>query len=123
PESEVASTSRSNVTATKRRRRSRKNKKSSKPKEQSHDFHPRNKASNHHSHANHASSNVTYQNARNGRRNSKENGTKKGSHPKSYAHKPRFAKNIFSNNNLHKTHSHVPHALFNFHDCEHVAYG
>ncbi|KAJ9535840.1 hypothetical protein OSB04_un001005 [Centaurea solstitialis] len=72
---------------------------------------------------NHTSSNVTDQNERNGRRNSKENETKKGSHPKSYAQKPRFAKNRFSNDEFHRTHSHVPHTLFNFHDCEHVAYG
>ncbi|KAJ9551856.1 hypothetical protein OSB04_015901 [Centaurea solstitialis] len=101
PESEVASTSRPNVTAPKKRRRSRKNKKSSKPKEQSHNFHSRNKASQHHSHANHSPSNVADRNMRKSRRNSTENGYKEGGCPKPFAHKTRNMKNKFSNDDGH----------------------
>ncbi|KAJ9562411.1 hypothetical protein OSB04_007571 [Centaurea solstitialis] len=112
PEPEVASTSRPNVTAPKKRRRSRKNKKSSKPKEQSHNFHPRNKASNHHSHANHSSSNVTDHNMRKGRRNSTENGYKEGGRSKPFAHKTRNMKNKFSNDVFHRTNSHEGHVWY-----------
>ncbi|KAJ9536572.1 hypothetical protein OSB04_un000221 [Centaurea solstitialis] len=101
PESEVASSSRTNVNVPKKNRRFRKRKNASKPKEQSHNFTPKKNPSHTHSPnvkgTNRGSQNVTDQNMRNGRRKNKESGSKEGSHPKPFAHKPSFMKNNFSN--------------------------
>ncbi|KAJ9558101.1 hypothetical protein OSB04_012715 [Centaurea solstitialis] len=75
PESEVASSSRTNVNVPKKNRRFRKRKNATKPKEQSHNFTPKKNASHTHSPnvkgTNHRSPNVTDQNMRNGRRKNK----------------------------------------------------
>ncbi|KAJ9567157.1 LOW QUALITY PROTEIN: hypothetical protein OSB04_003123 [Centaurea solstitialis] len=85
PESEVASASRTNVNVPKKNRRFRQRKNATKPKEHSHNFTPKKNPS----HTNHGFQNVTDQNMRNGRRKNKESGSKEGSRPKPFAHKPR----------------------------------
>ncbi|KAJ9553548.1 hypothetical protein OSB04_017593 [Centaurea solstitialis] len=127
PESEVASSSRTNESVPKKNNRFQKPKNSSKPKGHSHNFHPKNTTSPSNSqndkNKNHTSRNVRDDHLRNGRHRAKENGTKEGGRPKPFAHKTRNMKNRFFNDGFHRTYSHVPHTLFNFHDCEHVAYG
>ncbi|KAJ9538357.1 hypothetical protein OSB04_031090 [Centaurea solstitialis] len=92
PESEVASSSRTNVNVPKKNKRFRKRKNATKPKEHSHNFTPKKYTSHTHSPnvkgTNRGSSNVKDQNVRNGRRKNKESGSKEGSRPKPFAHKP-----------------------------------
>ncbi|KAJ9542492.1 hypothetical protein OSB04_028998 [Centaurea solstitialis] len=101
PESEVASSSRTNVNVPKKNRRFRKRKNATKPKEHSHNFTPKKNTSHTHSPnvkgTNCGFQNVTDQNMRNGRRKNKESGSKEGSRPKPFAHKPSFMQNNFSN--------------------------
>ncbi|KAJ9565746.1 hypothetical protein OSB04_001712 [Centaurea solstitialis] len=101
PESEVASSSRTNVNVPKKNRRFRKRKNTTKPKEHSHNFTPKKNASHTHSpnvkSTNRGSQNVTDQNMRNDRRKNKESGSKEGSRLKPFAHKPSFMQNNFSN--------------------------
>ncbi|KAJ9542272.1 hypothetical protein OSB04_028778 [Centaurea solstitialis] len=127
PESEVASSSRTNVNVPKKNRRFRKRKNATKPKEQSHNFTPKKKPSHTHSPnvkgTNRGSQNVTDQNMRNGRRKNKESGSKEGSRPKPFAHKPSFMKNNFSNFVYHRTNRHVPRTPFQCYECEHIVYG
>ncbi|KAJ9542154.1 hypothetical protein OSB04_028660 [Centaurea solstitialis] len=119
PESEVASSSRANVNVPKKNKRFRKPKNTTKPMEHSHNFTPKKNTSHTHSQnvksKNHTCRNVRGDHLRNDRHRAKESRSKEGNRPKPFAHKPRFANNIF--------HSHVPHTPFNFHVCEHVAYG
>ncbi|KAJ9548250.1 LOW QUALITY PROTEIN: hypothetical protein OSB04_020793 [Centaurea solstitialis] len=127
PESEVASSSRTNVNVPKKNRRFRKRKNSTKPKEQSHNFNPKKNPSHTHSPnvkgTNRGSQNVTDQNMRNGRRKNKESGSKEGSRPKPFAHKPSYMKNNFSNFVHHRTNRHVPRTPFQCYECEHIVYG
>ncbi|KAJ9545582.1 hypothetical protein OSB04_025289 [Centaurea solstitialis] len=127
PESEVASSSRTNVNVPKNNRRFRKRKNATKPKEQSHNFTPKKKPSHTHSPnvkgTNRGSQNVTDQNMRIGRRKNKESGSKEGSHPKPFAHKPSFMQNNFSNFVYHRTNRHVPRTPFQCYECEHIVYG
>ncbi|KAJ9542052.1 hypothetical protein OSB04_028558 [Centaurea solstitialis] len=99
PESEVASSSRSNVNVPKKNKSFRKPKNSSKPKGHSHNFHPKNNTSHSNSQnvksKNHTSRNVRDDHLRNDRHRAKENGTKEGNHLKPFAHKPRFTNNRF----------------------------
>ncbi|KAJ9555500.1 hypothetical protein OSB04_010114 [Centaurea solstitialis] len=101
PESKVASSSRTNVNVPKKNRRFRKGKNATKPKEHSHNFTPKKNASHTHSPnvkgTNRGFQNVTDQNMRNGRRKNKESGSKEGSRPKPFPHKPSFMQNNFSN--------------------------
>ncbi|KAJ9542691.1 hypothetical protein OSB04_029197 [Centaurea solstitialis] len=94
PESEVASSSRTNVNVPKKNRRT-----------------------------NRGSQNVTDQNMRNGRCKNKESGSKEGSRPKPFAHKPSFMQNNFSNFVYHRTNRHVPRTPFQCYECEHIVYG
>ncbi|KAJ9545297.1 hypothetical protein OSB04_025004 [Centaurea solstitialis] len=64
-----------------------------------------------------------HQNMRNGRRNNKESGSKEGSRPKPFAHKPSFMQNNFSNFVYHRTNRHVPRTPFQCYECEHIVYG
>ncbi|KAJ9560782.1 hypothetical protein OSB04_005942 [Centaurea solstitialis] len=127
PESEVASSSRTNVNVPKKNRRFRKRKNATKPKEHSHNFTPKKNSSHTHSPnvkgTNRGSQNVTDQNMRNGRRKNKESGSKEGSRPKPFAHKPSFMKNNFSNFVNHRTNRHVPRTPFQCYECEHIVYG
>ncbi|KAJ9538374.1 hypothetical protein OSB04_031107 [Centaurea solstitialis] len=127
PESEVASSSRTNVNVPKKNRRFRKRKNATKPKEHSHNFTPKKKPSHTHSPnvkgTNRGSQNVTNQYMRNGRRKNKESGSKEGSRPKPFAHKPSFMKNNFSNFVYHRTNRHVPRTPFQCYECEHIVYG
>ncbi|KAJ9547553.1 hypothetical protein OSB04_020096 [Centaurea solstitialis] len=101
PESEVPSSSRTNVNVPKKNRRFQKRKNDIKPKEQSHNFTPKKNPSHTHSPnvkgTNRGFQNMTDQNMRNGRRKNKESGSKEGSRPKPFAHKPSYMKNNFSN--------------------------
>ncbi|KAJ9540906.1 hypothetical protein OSB04_027412 [Centaurea solstitialis] len=101
PESEVASSSRTNVNVPKKNRRFRKRKNATKPKEQSHNFTPKKNPSHTHSPnvkgTNRGFQNVTDHYMRNGRSKNKESGSKEGSRPKPFAHKPSYMKNNFSN--------------------------
>ncbi|KAJ9565352.1 hypothetical protein OSB04_001318 [Centaurea solstitialis] len=101
PESKVASSSRTNVNVPKKNRRFRKRKNTTKPKEHSHNFTPKKNPSHTHSPTvkgtNRGFQNVTDQYMRNGRRKNKKSGSKEGSRPKPFAHKPSFMKNNFSN--------------------------
>ncbi|KAJ9560873.1 hypothetical protein OSB04_006033 [Centaurea solstitialis] len=116
PESEVASSSRTNVNVPKKNRRFRKRKNATKPKEQSHNFTPKKNTSHTHSPnvkgTNRGSQNVTDQYMRNGRRKNKESGSKEGSRPKPFAHKPSFMKNNFSNFIYHRTNRHDGHVWY-----------
>ncbi|KAJ9562108.1 hypothetical protein OSB04_007268 [Centaurea solstitialis] len=127
PESEVASSSRTNVNVPKKNRRFRKRKNATKPKEHSHNFTPKKNTSHTHSPnvkgTNCGSSNVTDQNVRTGRRKNKESGSKEGSRPKPFAHKPSFMQNNFSNFVYHRTNRHVPRTPFQCYECEHIVYG
>ncbi|KAJ9551406.1 hypothetical protein OSB04_015451 [Centaurea solstitialis] len=127
PESEVASSSRTNVNVPKKNRRFQKRKNATKPKEQSHNFTPKKNSSHTHSPnvkgTNCGSQNVTDQNMRNGRRKNKESGSKEGSRPKPFAHKPSYMKNNFSNFVHHRTNRHVPRTPFQCYECEHIVYG
>ncbi|KAJ9542292.1 LOW QUALITY PROTEIN: hypothetical protein OSB04_028798 [Centaurea solstitialis] len=60
---------------------------------------------------------------RNGRRKNKESGSKEGSRPKPFAHKPSFMKNNFSNFVYYRTNRHVPRTPFQCYECEHIVYG
>ncbi|KAJ9545172.1 hypothetical protein OSB04_024879 [Centaurea solstitialis] len=126
-ESEVASSSRTNVNVPKNNRRFRKRKNATKPKEHSHNFTPKKNTSHTHSPnvkgTNRGSQNVTDQYMRNGRRKNKESGSKEGSRPKPFAHKPSFMKNNFSNFVYHRTNRHVPRTPFQCYECEHIVYG
>ncbi|KAJ9538853.1 LOW QUALITY PROTEIN: hypothetical protein OSB04_031586 [Centaurea solstitialis] len=88
PESEVASSSRTNVNVPKKNKRFRKPKNATKPKEHSHNFTPKKK-------------HLTYSLSKCQRRKNKESGSKEGSRPKPFAHKPSFMKNNFSNDDGH----------------------
>ncbi|KAJ9566483.1 LOW QUALITY PROTEIN: hypothetical protein OSB04_002449 [Centaurea solstitialis] len=127
PESEVASSSRTNVNVPKKNRRFRKRKNATKPKEHSHNFTPKKNTSHTHSPnvkgTNRGSQNVTDQNMRNGRRKNKESGSKEGSRPKPFSHKPSFMQNNFSNFVYHRTNRHVPRTPFQCYECEHIVYG
>ncbi|KAJ9548100.1 hypothetical protein OSB04_020643 [Centaurea solstitialis] len=127
PESEVASSSRTNVNVPKKNRRFRKRKNTTKQKEHSHNFTPKKNPSHTHSPnvkgTNRGSQNVTDQNMRNGRRKNKESGSKEGSRPKPFAHKPSYMKNNFSNFVYHRTNRHVPRTPFQCYECEHIVYG
>ncbi|KAJ9547551.1 hypothetical protein OSB04_020094 [Centaurea solstitialis] len=127
PESEVASSSRTNVNVPKKNRRFRKQKNATKPKEHSHNFTPKKNTSHTHSPnvkgTNRGFQNVTDQNMRNGRRKNKESGSKEGSRPKPFAHKPSFMKNNFSNFVYHRTNRLVPRTPFQCYECEHIVYG
>ncbi|KAJ9544634.1 hypothetical protein OSB04_024341 [Centaurea solstitialis] len=127
PKSEVASSSRTNVNVPKKNRRFRKRKHATKPKEHSHNFTPKKNTSHTHSPnvkgTNRGSSNVTDKNMRNGRRKNKESGSKEGSRPKPFAHKPSFMQNKFSNFVYHRTNRHVPRTPFQCYECEHIVYG
>ncbi|KAJ9554618.1 hypothetical protein OSB04_018663 [Centaurea solstitialis] len=127
PESEVASSSRTNVNVPKKNRRFQKRKNATKPKEQSHNFTPKKNSSHTHSPnvkgTNCGSQKVTDQNMRNGRRKNKESGSKEGSRPKPFAHKPSYMKNNFSNFVPHRTNRHVPRTPFQCYECEHIVYG
>ncbi|KAJ9542158.1 hypothetical protein OSB04_028664 [Centaurea solstitialis] len=127
PESEVASSSRTNVNVPKKNRRFRKRKNATKPKEHSHNFTPKKKPPHTHSPnvkgTNRGSQNVTDQYMRNGRRKNKESGSKEGSRPKPFAHKPSFMQNNFSNFVYHRTNRHVPRTPFQCYECEHIVYG
>ncbi|KAJ9546646.1 hypothetical protein OSB04_019189 [Centaurea solstitialis] len=127
PESEVASSSRTNVNVPKKNRRFRKRRNATKPKEHSHNFTPKKNTSHTHSPnvkgTNRGFQNVTDQNVRNGRRKNKESGSKEGSRPKPFAHKPSFMKNNFSNFVYHRTNRHVPRTPFQCYECEHIVYG
>ncbi|KAJ9542424.1 hypothetical protein OSB04_028930 [Centaurea solstitialis] len=126
-ESEVASSSRTNVNVPKKNRRFRKRKNATKPKEHSHNFTPKKKPSHTHSPnvkgTNRGSQNVTDQYMRNDRRKNKESGSKEGSRPKPFAHKPSFMQNNFSNFVYHRTNRHVPRTPFQCYECEHIVYG
>ncbi|KAJ9565922.1 hypothetical protein OSB04_001888 [Centaurea solstitialis] len=97
-----------------------------KPKEHSHNFTPKKNASHTHSPnvkgTNRGFQNVTDQNMRNGRRKNKESGSKEGSHPKPFAHKPSFMQNNFSNFVYHRTNRHVPRTPFQCYECGHIVY-
>ncbi|KAJ9543964.1 hypothetical protein OSB04_023671 [Centaurea solstitialis] len=127
PESEVASSSRTNVNVPKKNRRFRKRKNATKPKEHSHNFTPKKNAS--HTHfpnvkgTNRGFQNVTDQNMRNGRRKNKESGSIEGSRSKPFTHKPSFMQNNFSNFVYHRTNRHVPRTPFQCYECEHIVYG
>ncbi|KAJ9559742.1 hypothetical protein OSB04_004902 [Centaurea solstitialis] len=127
PESEVASSSRTNVNVPKKNKRFRKRKNASKPKEQSHNFTPKKNPSHTHSPnvkgTNRGFQNVTDQYMRNGRSKNKESGSKEGSRPKPFAHKPSYMKNNFSNFVHHRTNRHVPRTPFQCYECEHIVYG
>ncbi|KAJ9538141.1 hypothetical protein OSB04_030874 [Centaurea solstitialis] len=127
PESEVASSSRTNVNVPKNNRRFRKRKNTTKPKEHSHNFTPNKNPSHTHSPnvkgTNRGLQNVTDQNMRNGRCKNKESGSKEGSRPKPFAHKPSFMKNNFSNFVYHRTNRHVPRTPFQCYECAHIVYG
>ncbi|KAJ9538685.1 hypothetical protein OSB04_031418 [Centaurea solstitialis] len=127
PESEVASSSRTNVNVPKKNKRFRKRKNATKPKEHSHNFTPKKNTSHTHSPnvkgTNRGSQNVTDQNMRNGRHKNKESGSREGSRPKPFAHKPSFMKNNFSNFVYHRTNRHVPRTPFQCYECEHIVYG
>ncbi|KAJ9553429.1 hypothetical protein OSB04_017474 [Centaurea solstitialis] len=127
PESEVASSSRTNANVPKKNRRFRKRKNATKPKEHSHNFTPKKNPSHTHSPnvkgTNRGSQNVTDQNMRNGRRKNKESGSKEGSRLKPFAHKPSFMQNNFSNFVYHRTNRHVPRTPFQCYECEHIVYG
>ncbi|KAJ9562375.1 hypothetical protein OSB04_007535 [Centaurea solstitialis] len=56
---------------------------------------------------------------RNGRRKNKESGSKEGSRPKPFAHKPSFMQNNFPI----LTNRHVPRTPFQCYECEHIVYG
>ncbi|KAJ9545259.1 hypothetical protein OSB04_024966 [Centaurea solstitialis] len=113
PESEVASSSRTNN--------------ATKPKEHSHNFTPKKNASHTHSPnvkgTNRGFQNVTDQNMRNGRHKNKKIGSKEGSRPKPFAHKPSFMQKNFSNFVYHRTNRHVPRTPFQCYECEHIVYG
>ncbi|KAJ9545769.1 hypothetical protein OSB04_025476 [Centaurea solstitialis] len=127
PESEVASSSCTNVNVPKKNKRFRKRKNATKPKEHSHNFTPKKNSSHTHSPnvkgTNRGSQNVTDQNMRNGKSKNKESGSKEGSRPKPFAHKPSFMQNKISNFVYHRTNRHVPRTPFQCYECEHIVYG